>query len=90
MKANHLARESVGWCHGCGTLQLKSEMPTDFVEWAEDMLPVCLDCGAEPWSSGVWDKGAHATSCSWYAAARQREVDWSPAFACTCHDSELD
>jgi hypothetical protein len=50
-------RESVGWCHSCGTMQLKSEMPTDFVEWKNDVVPVCLDCGTEPWSTGVWDKG---------------------------------
>lgn len=84
MTVNALEREPIGWCHGCGTVQLKSEMPLDYIEWQEDMAPVCVECKAEPWSIGVWNKGEHEASCSWSEAASQRVVDWSPAFACAC------
>lgn len=59
-------------------------MPTDFAEWKEEIVSVCLGRGNEPWPTGVWDKGAHGTSCPWQAEALRRTAEWSPAFPCTC------
>lgn len=84
MTGNALELEAVGWCHGCGTVQLKSDMPLDYIEWKEATAPVCVECGAEPWSIGVWNKGEHASSCSWVNAAKRRTVDWTPDFPCNC------
>lgn len=86
MDQTPLSKETVGWCHGCGTVQHKSEMPLEYIEWQEDTAPVCLECKAEPWSIGVWDKGEHGPACSWAQAASQRIIDWSPAFACSCYE----
>jgi len=75
---------SVGWCHSCGTLQLKDDMPLNDLPWADGPEPVCIEGDGEPWSLGVWDKGAHTEHCAWVSAARERLVDWAPVFSCNC------
>lgn len=75
----------IGWCHQCGTLQLREEMPTEWLEWTEAVETVCVNDPGEPWGVGVWDKGEHAPACPSVARARAREVDWSPVLdECTC------
>lgn len=79
------ARLAVGWCHQCGTIQLKDEMPTEWLEWTESVEPVCVNDPGEPWGVGVWPKGEHLPGCPTVAVARAREVDWMPSFSeCTC------
>ena len=78
-------RIAVGWCHQCGTVQLKDDMPREWVEWAEDVKPVCVNGDGEPWGPGVWPQGEHAQDCSSVTAARERIVDWSPMLKeCGC------
>ncbi len=78
-------RLHVGWCHQCGTLQLREEMPTEWLEWTEAVETVCVNDPGEPWGVGVWDKGEHDAACPSVARARAREVDWSPVLdECTC------
>lgn len=59
-------------------------MPTKSVLWAEDVLPVCVVCGDEPWGPGVWPKGEHAPGCSWHDSAEVLLIEWSPAELCDC------
>jgi len=78
-------RVAVGWCHQCGTVQLKDDMPREWVEWAEAIEPVCVNGDGEPWGVGVWPEGEHAPDCSSVTAARERIVDWSPMLkGCAC------
>lgn len=78
-------RLAVGWCHGCGVLQLRDEMPTEWLEWTETVESVCVSGDDEPWGVGVWEMGDHGTSCPSAARARAREVDWSPVLdECNC------
>lgn len=77
-------RQDVGWCHHCGTMQLKEDMPTKELPWTDRPEPVCFECGDEPWGLGVWRKGTHSPACVWTAAARSRVVEWTPAWACSC------
>ena len=78
-------RLAVGWCHQCGTLQLREEMPTEWLPWSQAIEPVCVNDPGEPWGLGVWDEGEHAADCPVVADARNRVVDWSPTLAnCTC------
>lgn len=74
----------VGWCHQCGTVQLKTEMPAESLPWTDGPEPCCVECRDEPWGLGVWDKGRHLPGCPWHTAGAAREVDWTPAFDCTC------
>jgi len=74
----------VGWCHSCGTVQLKSEMPESTHEYTDGAVPCCVKCLDEPWGMGVWDKGVHRDGCAWFAAARERVVEWTPDFPCDC------
>ncbi|MBT0995467.1 hypothetical protein KIN34_14365 [Cellulomonas sp. DKR-3] len=86
-------RLAVGWCHGCGTLQLRDEMPMAWMPWSEKVEPACVSGDGEPWGMGVWDKGEHDAACPTVAIARAREVDWTPVFdECTCGgaDDSLD
>src|SRR5665647_1516017 len=78
-------RFAVGWCHQCGTLQLKDDMPTEWIKWAEAVEPVCVNDPDEPWGLGVWDKGQHLAQCPIVEFARARSVDWQPTLSeCTC------
>ena len=78
-------RLAVGWCHGCGTLQLRDDMPTEWLEWSETIEPVCVNDDGEPWSLGVWEEGEHTRTCPVVARARAREVDWTPTLDdCDC------
>ena len=86
--ANRLA---VGWCHQCGTIQLKDDMPREWVEWAEAVEPVCVNDDGEPWGLGVWSKGEHLPDCPSVTAARERVVDWSPTLeGCGCLAAEVE
>lgn len=87
------SRLAVGWCHGCGTLQLRDEMPLDWVEWSGETEPACVSGDGEPWGLGAWNKGEHDAECPVGVNARAREVDWTPTLSeCTCGavDGEAD
>lgn len=75
MTSDEPNRLAVGWCHGCGTLQLRDEMPTVWLEWLERAEPVCVSGDEEPWGVGVWDEGEHNVDCPVVARARARDVD---------------
>lgn len=76
--------DQVGWCHACGTVQLKRDMPEHAYDHTDAAEPCCVVCLDEPWGLGVWDKGEHGGDCAWVAAARDRTVDWTPTFQCRC------
>lgn len=80
----HDERNDVGWCHQCGTMQLQTEMPRRSLPWTDGAEPVCVECGDEPWGTGVGIKGNHVHSCTWTTMARSRTVDWAPSWPCTC------
>ncbi|KQY41870.1 hypothetical protein [Cellulomonas sp. Root137] len=86
-----LVRLPVGWCHSCGTLQLREEMPTKKLPWTDGPEPVCVNDPGEPWGMGVWPKGEHLPDCPVVELARARDVDWTPTLGtCTCADSPDD
>jgi len=77
--------EPVGWCHQCGTIQLKREMPMESLPWTDGPEPVCVICLDEPWGLGVWPKGDHSSTCPTIQVAKARTEDWSPILAeCDC------
>lgn len=76
---------AVGWCHSCGTIQLRDEMPREWMPWSEAVESACVTGDGEPWGMGVWDRGEHLTDCPAVAAARARIVDWTPVLdGCGC------
>ena len=76
---------AVGWCHSCGTIQLRDEMPRQWMPWSEQIEPACVTGDGEPWGMGVWDRGEHLVDCLAVTSARARTVDWSPVFGgCGC------
>lgn len=84
-------RVTVGWCHGCGTLQLRDDMPMVRMSWSPEPEHTCVAGDGEPWGMGVWDKGDHDPACPTVGLARTRTVDWTPTFAeCTCGAADDD
>ena len=82
--------EQVGWCHNCGTWQLKRDSRWLHPSWSDGAGWCCVVCDDEPWGMGVWPRKAVCAECApvELVMAEEQRVAVGPGMCDQCDQAE--